>query len=765
MTKLFSRNFCKIRLYFKTFNSVNFYANYVCQDSPLFLDSPKLISISTRSVSHTIEDLGIKSVVKDIVNIKNSSSTKFEKRYKSITQEQDSQKSKKSKSKYVKSRRTSLENIKDVKIAMGTTDHILNEESIDHASVKSRKSNSKSNKKNKTKHLQGDNNIVYNLTENSQLSPNLDTPMLSEKNVYLNKPLTVAELSKKILVNEVEIIKYLFLNKSVSVTINDLLDIEMLQSIAENYGFNVLKDTTDTNLLSLVNQESTNSISKITRAPIITILGHVDHGKTTLLDSILKTNLVSKEFGGITQAISGYEVIWVNDFKEQKLVFLDTPGHESFKSMRVRGAQVTDIVLLVLAADDGIKPQTIEVIRYVNRMNLSCIVVLTKLDKLTMNIDKIKGDLYDNGLIVEDLGGEVPFVSVNSISGHNIDILLSKICSLSKLKNLVADTDKLAFGMIIESYLDKKKGPVANMIIQNGTLKLAQFLVSDALIGKVKNINSINNNNITSAGPSSIIQVLGFPVVPRAGSSFYSFNKEIEAKKHCSRHSSGSLTSMASSLAKSLNTRVAVNASPNLKKLNLIVKSDTQGSLEAILDILSTISQVKVQINIISASFGGISNADAELALTTNSSIIAFNVNTLPQISRILKKSEINFQIFSIVYDLFEYVKNEMLKLVDTEYEYTFIGSAVVQNVFKTNKGYVAGCLVTEGKLNKNSYIRVYRNNNVQYEGFVTSLKHFKSNVDEALVSTECGLMSVFELWEASDKIEAFKLVAKEKNL
>ena len=504
---------------------------------------------------------------------------------------------------------------------------------------------------------------------------------------------------------------------------------------------------------------------ELNRPPIVAILGHVDHGKTTLLDSILNTNLVNKEEGGITQNIAGYEITWMYNLQECKIVFLDTPGHESFKSMRIRGAKITDVVLLVIAVDDGIKPQTIEVINYINEMNLSCIVVGTKSDKGSSNVLKIKQDLLKYNLVTEDIGGNIPFIEVSAVNSKNIDVLLSKICKLSEAKNLYANTQQNGFGSIIESYLDKKQGPVVNVVIQDGTLKLGNFIVSDNLVGKVKSIFNSSKRRIKFSGPSSIVQVLGFSVLPKAGSLFYSFDTEKDAKKYCQECSIYSSSSDFNSLTKSLNTRITSDTHLDIKSLNLIIKTVNQGSLEAILELFANISQAKVQVNIINASFGDISNADVELALATKSSIIAFNVNVSSNISRMLKNFEINFKLFSVVYDLFDYVQEMMFDLIEPEYDYVLIGSAIVKTVFKMNKGCVAGCLVNDGKLSKNSYIRVYRNDILQYQGFINSLKHMKNDVEEALVSTECGLMSDFESWQSYDKIEAYELVRKPKTL
>lgn len=742
--------------YFFPFNLLRFNILHMCfiseyQDDLIVLTNPKLIELITSGPSKSTDSLNLDTAVKSLADIDSPLPHKFEKKHKSISDEKDLVKAKKQKARVGKNRRTVSDEIKDVKILVDDSHDFFNNDSLSITSTKSRRVNAKNKKKNK-------------LTLESSSSTN-SKDLIDEKSIVISKPLTVSQLSTHINVPEAEIITYLFLNKSISATVNDLLDLDVVTNIAKNYGFSILEQSQRTEVLDVAPSQNISVAPKINRSPIVTILGHVDHGKTTLLDSILKTNLVYKEDGGITQNISGHEIQWMYKSQERKIVFLDTPGHQSFKSMRMRGAKITDLVLLIIAVDDGIKPQTIEVINYINEMKLSCIIVGTKADKLSSNITKVKQDLLNYNLITEDLGGNIPFIEVSAINGTNIDLLLYKICELSDAKNLYADTQQNGSGHIIESYLDKKQGPVVNIVIQDGILKLGHFIASDNLIGKVKSIFNNGKSRIKFSGPSSIVKVLGFSVLPQAGSRFYSFDNEKDAKKYCKQSSNYSLAGNFNALTKSLNTRITSDTNLDIKNLNLVIKTGNQGYLEAILELFTNISQSKVQINIVHASFGDISNADIELALATRSSIIAFNVNVSSQISRMLKNFEINFKLFSVVYDLFDYVQEMMFDLIEPEYDYVAVGNAIVKTVFKMNKGCVAGCLVNEGKLNRSSYIRVYRSDILQYEGFINSLKHMKNDVEEALVSTECGLMSDFESWQPEDKIEAYKLVKKPKTL
>nr|ARW60609.1 translation initiation factor 2 [Polysiphonia sp.] len=756
---MFHQDFYCCQFECKIFNLINSFINLNYYDDVLMLKKPKLINLLNVTSSHS--KLNSNNFEKDGITNMISSVSRFDKKHKPLLYEQESIKSKKLKSKSGKSKRKSSNDIENVKLFVNRSNELLTQDLLDRPSSKSRKVSNKGKKKEKLKLEIFGNNISEGNLESKVDTKFLNSDLL-EKTISLTKPLSIQELSIQINIPEAEIITYLFLSKGISATINQVLDIDIMTAIAKNYGFYVIQSSLSKSINTSQFKEISESSISIKRSPIITILGHVDHGKTTLLDSILKTNLVSKEYGGITQTISGYEIIWNYDSHEHKLLFLDTPGHESFKKMRFRGAQVTDIVLLVIAIDDGLKPQTIESIEYIKEMNLSCIVVITKSDKPLNNKEKIKQDLASYDLLCEEWGGNIPIIEVSAILGQKIDKLLSQICTLYISKNLFANPQELAVGTIIESYLDKKQGSIANVIIQNGTLKLGDIIASDNLYGKVKSLTNISNIKIKSSGPSSIVQVLGFGAIPQAGSLFCVFRNEKDAKNYCLKHTDVKKFDIA---LKSLNPRITLDISSNVKQLKLILKTDTQGALEAILDLLGNIPQSKVQLNIVSASLGNISNTDVELALATESVILAFNVNILSQISTLLKKYKINFKVFTVIYDLFLYVQSLMLNLIDPEYDKVLIGHAFVQTVFNMNKGYVAGCLVNKGRLNKSSYIHVYRNNAIIHQGFITSLKRMKNDVEEVIAVNECGLMSNFELWQNSDIIEVYDLVIKEKTL
>jgi len=579
---------------------------------------------------------------------------------------------------------------------------------------------------------------------------------ISNKEIVLDNPLTIQELSEKLKIPVAEIITWLFL-KGISVTINQVVDTFIATEVAKNYDFKVLGAQNN-----YKNQISIQTNEGIKRAPIITLFGHVDHGKTTLLDKIRKTNLVNQEAGGITQTIAGYEVEWKENDHLKKLIFLDTPGHEAFAGMRLRGAQVTDLAVLVVAADDGLKPQTLEAIDYIINKKLPFIVAINKIDKDSSNIDKVKRELAEHDIIGQDLGGNISIVEISALTGYNIDKLLSNLCILSDLKDLRSDPSKPAEGTILEAHLDKQKGAVANILIQNGTLRVGDIIISDNISGKVKVIIDNNRKKINNVQSTSIVEIWGFSSVPNAGSNIKVLKDEKTAKQIISEYVYNN-----ESITKTLNSRVTLDSYINKsipKQVNLILKTDTQGSI--IINAFAQIPQEKVQINILSANSGQIADKDIELALTSNSIVLGFNVSLSSNIRNTVEQSGVLIKEFNVIYDLLNYIQEYMLNFVNPEYDKLVIGNATVQTVFSINKGSVAGCLVNSGKLKKQAYITIYRNKIVVYDGILSSLKHLKDDVDEVHALNECGVMcSNYHLWEKKDFIEAYELNQKERTL
>nr|YP_010903278.1 translation initiation factor 2 [Hypnea cornuta]WCH55731.1 translation initiation factor 2 [Hypnea cornuta] len=594
---------------------------------------------------------------------------------------------------------------------------------------------------------------------------------LSSKQIILNKHLTIKKLSDKLCIPEAAIITWLFL-QGISVTINQVVDLTIATKVAEHYNFHVIDsenigvsyDEKKTNINQFLPEVLYQSFQ---RPPIVTIFGHVDHGKTTLLDSILKTNFVSKEVGGITQAIKSYEVNFEYLNIKEKIVFIDTPGHKAFTNMRLRGAEVTDIALLVVAADDGLKQQTIESINYILKRRIPCIVVINKIDKIDVNLDNVKQQLTEYNIVDKAWGGESTIIEVSALKSLNINLLLSAICDLAKTQNLQANTLSYAQGDVLDSYLDKKTGTVVTLVIKDGILKIGDIIVSGNLFGRVKNIVSNDGIKLSEALPSAVVNVWGFSVNPKAGWKFNVVSNEKTAKNIVNHNQEIYKDSL--SISNILNTRVTFRnyqEEKSIKIINIILKADTQGSIEAVINSFANISQKKVQINIISANCGFISSNDLEFAVASKSIILGFNVGISSSLSQKVKKLGIVVSLFNIIYALLDYIQNYMLSFVDPEFDQQLIGKAKVQTVFKINKGLVAGCLVSYGKLKKGSQISIYHNQDLVHKGLIDSLKRLKDDVNEVVEGNECGVMcSSYQSWRSFDIIEAYELIEKAKVL
>nr|YP_009511463.1 translation initiation factor 2 [Gracilariopsis mclachlanii]AXI97340.1 translation initiation factor 2 [Gracilariopsis mclachlanii] len=578
------------------------------------------------------------------------------------------------------------------------------------------------------------------------------------KSIVINHPLSIEQLSFKLRIPAAEIITGLFL-KGISVTVNQLVDVSIATKIAQQYDFVVNNKNEDP--IDLQNQfETTTSSTIINRVPIITILGHVDHGKTSLLDTIRNTNLVTRERGGITQSIGAYEVSSLYNQVDTKLVFLDTPGHEAFSNMRLRCSQVADLIILIVAADDGLKPQTIEAIEYILSMKLPCIVAINKIDKSDINIMRVKEQLAKYNLVSEDWGGNISCIDISALKKINIDKLLTKVCSVVKSLNLQADPMQLAKGNILEAYLDKKKGIVANVIVRNGSLNIGDIIVSGNACGRVKRMKDSYGNTLVKAEPSSILEVLGFHSMPQAGLNFEVVQNEKQAKKIIGETNVVNHSNLLNLRLKSYNYR------EKIKSLNLIIKADTQGTIDAIIHAFMQIPQNKVQLNILTCNSGSISDTDIDLASNSQALIIAFNINVSSYILSKAEKVNVSLCQFDIIYDLLDYIQNYMLNLIDPEYSKILIGKAVVQTVFYIQKRAVAGCLVKSGKLKQDASINIYRNDQLIHESIIVSLKRVKDDVNEVIAGNECGLRCQDDyVWQSEDVIEAYELYEKPKNL
>ena len=598
-------------------------------------------------------------------------------------------------------------------------------------------------------------------SSNSSLRKEMDALSSKPEKINLKQPVTVQELSDVFKVSKIDIIRSLFL-KGISVTVNQLIDLLTAQKLGEEFGIEVnLSSETSPLTNRRIDNNKTKSENSISRPPIITIMGHVDHGKTTLLDKIRKTQTAQKEAGGITQRIGAYEVFIEHKNESRKLVFLDTPGHAAFSGMRSRGVSLTDIAILVVAADDGVKPQTLEAIQYIQSANVPIIVAINKIDKEDANVETIKEELSKHNLISEDWGGDTLMVPISAMQGTNVDTLLEMVILLSDVLGLEADPSDLAEGTVIESHLDRTRGAIASILIQNGTLHVGDVITVGNQLAKVRGMLNSLGETISEASPSSPVIIWGLSKVPSVGDTFSSFRDEKEAK--LSLLSSIELN-LSSNMTQSLSDNYTVSDSENKKRVNLIIKTDSQGSSEAINSILNKIDNPKVQLRILYSSAGEVTETDVEFAMTSNSSLLAFNTTSASGAKKAAKNFSILIKEFDVIYDLLEYVETLIENLVGPQYEERFIGAASVKTVFPLAKSFVAGSIVTEGKIIKGSFIQIFRGNDIVHTGFITSLKRMKEDVVDVLEGTECGIfVNEFDSWKSGDILKAFELIVKKK--
>jgi translation initiation factor IF-2 len=502
-------------------------------------------------------------------------------------------------------------------------------------------------------------------------------------------------------------------------------------------------------------QAESNKAELVTRPPVVTIMGHVDHGKTTLLDAIRSSKLVDKESGGITQHIGAYRVF----YNKRAITFIDTPGHEAFTQLRARGAKVTDIVILVVAADEGVMPQTREAINHAKAAGVPIIAAINKIDKPEANPDKVKQQLQKEGLLIEEWGGDVISVEVSAKEKKNIQELLEMILLLADVIEIKANPKVKAQGVVLEARLDAKKGPLATVVIQNGTLSIGETFVSGTSFGKVRALNDETGKMIKSAGPSVPVEILGFSDVPQAGDFFQAVNGPDEAKAiiryRLARTAKPEVKKPAHVTLDDLFKKIEDG---EIKELAVIVKADVQGSVEVLMDVLPSLSTEKVKINILHAATGTITESDILLASTSNGIIIGYNVKPAPKIEEMAQKENVEIRAYKIIYQLTDDIKKALAGLLEPVIKETFLGRAQVRRIYKIPKvGVIAGCYVSDGKIVRNAEIRVIRNKDVVHRGRIASLKHLKENVIEVKKDYECGIgLASFKDIQEGDIIEAF---------
>ena len=578
--------------------------------------------------------------------------------------------------------------------------------------------------------------------------------------VVIDKPMTVGELSDKIKKTPAEIIKFLML-EGVMVTVNTPIDTETSKKVAKNFNLEVLEEDIDAFIAAEEEKEDINKYLKnakeediIKRAPVVTVMGHVDHGKTTLLDSIRasKHKIVHTEVGGITQSIGAYTV-WLN---KRKIVFIDTPGHEAFTQMRLRGAQSTDIAVLVVAADDGVMPQTIESISHAKSAGVPIIVAVNKIDKPDANPDKVLQELTEHNLVPEKWGGDTICCPVSALQKTGIDELLEYILLVADMQELKAVEKCPATGVIIEANLDKGKGPVATMLVQNGTLKVGDSIVAGNVGGKVRALLDDSGKRVRTAGPSTPVEILGLNEVPQAGDLFEVVKNEKEMKSIVAERKQQERSTRLEAMTAAHVQKEAMSNVDEITNLNLIIKANTNGSAEAVSQAIQNVKSQKVIIKIIHVGVGDISEADVMLASASNAIILGFTVKEDPNALISAQREGVKIKKYDIIYQVLEDIEKTMLSLLSPEIEDVDLGKAEVRAVFtigKTNK--IAGCYVTEGKIVRSKTARLLRNGEEIFKGEIDQLKRFKDDVKEVREGYECGIsFSKFNDIQEGDIIE-----------
>ena len=582
-----------------------------------------------------------------------------------------------------------------------------------------------------------------------------EPPKKDLKILKVDFPIAIKDLATKLQIKPNELIKRL-LSKKLIVTINQALDEANAGSIAEEFGYGLERLPSKEELLVAGYDEV--DVSKLKpRAPIVTFMGHVDHGKTSLLDMIRKTKVVDKEAGGITQHIGAYEVT----LPKGKVTFLDTPGHAAFTAMRARGANATDVVVLVVAADDGIMPQTIEAIDHAKAANVPIVVAINKIDKNNINIDKVKKQLAGIDLNPEDWGGKTITVGVSAKTGQGIDDLLELLILEAEMLELKADPDRLATGIVVEAELSRGKGPVATVLVSQGTLNTGDTVMVGLNYGKVKAMIDDKGRRIDSAGPAKPVEILGLSGVPLAGEKFYAVKDEKEARDIVTvrRMEADKKKHEAGAQKISLEDLYNRIQAGEFKELKIILKADVQGSLEAIKDSLQKLSTDEVKLLVIHGQVGNVNESDVMLASASNAVILGFHVALTPNAKALAKQEGVDVRLYNIIYEAVSDIEAAMEGMLEPVIEETFLGRADVRQVFKVSKvGIVAGCYVSKGNIPRNAICKLIRVKDVLFKGKISSLKHIKDDIKEAKEGYECGISLGIKDIKKGDVIEAIEL-------
>lgn len=576
--------------------------------------------------------------------------------------------------------------------------------------------------------------------------------------VYIGENITVKELAEKLNMSGTELVKNL-MKKGVMAGINQSIDFDTAVKIGEDFDVIIEREPEKDIMEETFKEEPDDEKDLQERPPVVVVMGHVDHGKTSLLDSIRHSSVTSTEAGGITQHIGAYTV----QIDGKPITFLDTPGHEAFTAMRMRGAQVTDIAVLVVAADDGVMPQTIEAINHAKAAGVEIIVAINKIDKVAANPDRVKQELTEYGLLAEDWGGDTICVPVSAVNKTGIDQLLEMIILSAEMKELKANPNKKARGAIIEAQLDKGRGPVATVLVQNGTLHVGDPIVAGCAYGKIRAMTDDKGRRVKKAGPSTPVEILGLSEVPSAGDSFYVAANEKQARQVAESIIAKNRMEMIKNTPQkvSLDDLFTQIQSGNVKELNIVVKADVHGSVEAVKQSLERLSNEEVRVRIIHGGVGAITESDVMLASASNAIIIGFNVRPEPAAKAFADEEKVDLRLYRVIYNAIEDVTNAMKGMLDPVYEEKVIGHAEVRQLFKASGvGTIAGSYVLDGKFVRNCKVRVTREGEKIYDGELESLKRFKDDVKEVAAGYECGLvMKKFNDLKELDIVEAYMMV------
>jgi len=575
---------------------------------------------------------------------------------------------------------------------------------------------------------------------------------VTPKKVVIGESVIVQELAKGMGKTAAEVIRKL-MDLGILATINQEIDADTATIVAGEFGVPI-EVRVDKTMEILEDQEDAEELL-VERPPVVTVMGHVDHGKTSLLDAIREANVIATEAGGITQHIGAYQV----KVNNRKITFIDTPGHEAFTAMRARGAQVTDIAIVVVAADDGVMPQTVEAINHSKAAKVPIIVAINKIDKPTANSEKVKQELTEYGLVPEEWGGDTIMVPVSAKTHEGINHLLEMILLVAEMAELKVNPDRVVRGTVIEAELDKGRGPVATVLVQKGTLRIGNNIVAGTAFGKVRAMIDDKGRRVKSAGPSTPVEVLGFSEIPPVGEIFISVEDEKDARHIASKHQLKRREEELSKTARvSLDDLFKQISEGNVKELNIIVKGDVHGSVEALSQSLKNLSTDEVRINIIHSGVGTITESDVMLAAASNAIIIGFNVRPDANTRKAAENEKVDLKLYRVIYDAIDDIKAAMAGLLDPSYKEVVIGRAEVRATFKVPKvGVIAGSYVTEGKITRQSGVRIIRDGIVIHEGRVESLKRFKDDAKEVLSGYECGIgIENFNDLKVGDIIEGF---------